>query len=125
MEDFKINQTEDTPELSFLSATHTYSIIGKSYPENPTNFYLPEYRKLESFLSTADQLTIVANLEYINSSSVKMVFAFLNLLNTRHVNNPSGKYKVIWKYKASDKIMENKGKEFQEFLDLPFELIAE
>ena len=122
MEDFIIKNTEDTPEISFQAATKIYSISGKSYPENPSEFYLPIYKNLEQLITNSDELTIEANLSYINSSSVKMIFAFFNLLNTKFNKDKSGKYKIIWMYKSTDKIMENKGNEFKEFLDLPFEL---
>jgi hypothetical protein len=122
MEDFIIKSTEDTPEISFQLATNTYSIKGKSFPENPSEFYFPIYKQLEELINTAKELTIEANLKYINSSSVKMIFAFFNLLNAKFKSNSDGNYKIVWQYSSSDKIMQNKGKEFKEFLDLPFEL---
>ena len=124
MDDFKINSTEDTPQITFNKSNSVYAIEGKSYPENPSEFYFPIYKQLELFVESTDKLTIETDLEYINSSSVKMIFAILNLVNKRHTLNPSGSYKVVWKYNSSDTIMENKGKEFQEFLDVPVELVS-
>jgi hypothetical protein len=125
MEDFKIKQTEDTPEVSFTASSAKYLIKGKSFPENPSEYYFPIYKQLEEFISSADKLTLESDLEYINSSSVKMIFAIFNLLNNQHNKNPKGEFKIIWKFKSNDTIMENKGKEFKEFLDLPFELVLQ
>ena len=124
MDNFTINPTEDTPKISFSKNDCLYTIAGKSYPENPSEFYFPVYKQLEQHIESADKLTIETDLEYINSSSVKMIFAILNLINKRHANNPSGTYNIIWKYSTSDTIMENKGKEFKEFLDTPLQLVS-
>ena len=108
MNDFIIDHTEDTPKISFRSEDSFYTIQGKSFPENPAEFYLPIYKNLEQHLSESSQLTMEANLEYINSSSVKMVFAFLNLVNIQFNKTKSEGYKIIWKYKSTDTIMKNK-----------------
>jgi len=125
MEDFKIKQTEDTPEISFVSASNTYLIKGKSFPEDASEFYYPIYKKLEESIASSDKIILESDLEYINSSSVKMIFAIFNLLNTQHRKNPKGEYKIIWKFKSNDKLMENKGQEFKEILELPFELVVQ
>ena len=125
MEDFKIKQTEDTPEISYTSASNTYIIKGKSFPENTSEFYLPIYKRLEESIGGFDKLILESDLEYINSSSVKIIFAIFKLLNTQHNKVPNSGYKIIWKFKANDKLMENKGQEFKELLDLPFELVLQ
>ncbi len=125
MEDFKISHTEDTPEVSYTSVSNLLLIKGKTFPENPAEFYFPIYKKLEEFIPGTDKLIMETELEYINSSSVKMIYAMFNLLNKKYKDNPKGEYKVIWKYKSDDTIMENKGEEFKEFLDLPFELVSQ
>ena len=114
--------TEDTPEIKFDSGANVFKIEGRSYPENPREFYQPVLAWLADYGSNPNPSTnLDVYLEYVNSGSVKEVFKILYLVED--IMESGQEAKVTWRYKKGDELMHQKGLEFQKFLEVPVELI--
>ena len=82
MQIIKLDQTKDTPSIHFNLAKNIFEIKGKSMPENATVFFKPIYEWIALFSSHhADNgIQLNVDLEYLNSSSIKLVFLIFNQL---------------------------------------------
>ena len=126
MDSIKLDKTKDTPSVTFDIENKIFDISGKSLPENPSEFYKPLYEWIVEYCSKHKNDGIVLNvdLEYLNSSSIKLVFIIFNKLND-YYNNTDAKADtcINWNYKGSDDLIKMKGEEFKDYLEIPFNLI--
>ena len=123
MEEFKRSAQEDTPEIHLNYDTGTLLIKGKSLPEDAAEYYAPVYEWFRDYVDDPREETILeVHLNYVNSSSVKRIFAILCLLE--EIEPYQNTILVKWKYNAGDELMKEKGEEFDDYLEIPFELIA-
>jgi hypothetical protein len=119
---FVLSGTEDTPEINFDRKANIFSISGRCYPEDAREFFKPVLEWLEAYVSSPNQSTnLEVDLEYVNSGSVKEVFKMLYLIED--IMESGKDAKVTWCYRSGDDLMEQKGIEFQKFLEAPVELI--
>ncbi|HCL56042.1 MAG TPA: hypothetical protein DHW82_03420 [Spirochaetia bacterium] len=116
-----IQPTATSPRVYFKE--HTLSIEGESYPENSFAFYKPLLEWFASEFPQWDKFELHLRINYMNSSSVKCLLDILNILEKAH---QSGKtIKVIWFYEKDNNRSFELAEEFQEDLELPFEISAE
>ena len=122
MEVIQISAQEDTPEIHLNYEEGIFQIKGKSLPEDAAEFYGPIFEWFRDYIENPKDETILdIHLEYVNSSSVKRVFSILVMLE--EIEPYKNKILVRWAYNKGDDLMKEKGEEFQEYLDVPFELI--
>jgi len=124
MENLVLEATQSSPQIVFDAETGVLEIKGKSYPENPAEFYAPVLRWLKDYLDLADTDEVVVNMEviYLNSSSSK---AFLNLLQALDDAAVKGKRVTVnWRYHKENEIGLECGEEFgQDLESLTFNLV--
>jgi hypothetical protein len=126
MELIKLDQTRDTPGIIFDFNQNKYEIFGKSMPENAFDFYKPLYEWMVNFSKNHENkgIQLDVNLDYLNSSSIKLVFIIFNQLNDYYKNTTSKESTCInWGFKSDDDLIIMKGQEFKETLDIPFNLV--
>jgi hypothetical protein len=122
MEAFKRTAEEDTPEIHLDYDQGIFLIAGKSLPEDAAEFYGPVYEWFRDYVDDPKEETILeVYLEYVNSSSVKRVFSILCMLE--EIEPYQNTILVKWKYNSGDDLMREKGEEFADYLEIPFELI--
>ncbi|MCG8573351.1 MAG: DUF1987 domain-containing protein [Flavobacteriales bacterium] len=122
MEEYRSEKTEDTPEIHLNAEKGIFKIHGKSLPEDAAEFYYPVYEWFRNYVDDPAQETILdVHMEYINSSSVKRVFAILCLLE--EIEPYHNTVLVKWKYEKGDDLMKEKGEEFDDYLEVPFEIV--
>ena len=120
MEVLHIEGTEDTPEVLLDSENNTFSISGRSFPENAIAFYEPIFAWLQKYTDEAENdMEFEFNMEYFNTSSSKQIAKILLLLERI---NENVFVQVIWKYKKEDTDMMSSGMRFSKLLNLEFEL---
>lgn len=126
MNSLLIEPTKDTPTIHFNTETNEFLIEGNSLPENAVVFYKPVYDWIIEYTSGSNEgFELSVNINYLNSSSVKFIFAIFMKLNEGHqAMKDDSKYKVLWKYKSEDELMKQKGEEFKSFLAIPFDMIS-
>jgi len=122
MNRYSIEGTATTPTIEFDLVAGFLEIKGRSIPENSIAFYLPLYAALDEFVANPkSKLNVIIQLEYYNSSSSVCI---LNVLKKLESLSKSGTViKVKWVYEAEDEDTLNAGKNFQNIIRLPFEMV--
>ena len=120
MEVLHIEGTEDTPEVLLDSGNNTFSISGRSFPENAIEFYEPIFAWLQKYAEEVENdMEFEFCMEYFNTSSSKQIAKIFLLLEKI---NENVFVQVIWKYKTEDSDMMASGMRFSKLLTLEFEL---
>jgi hypothetical protein len=124
MENLNIEATGYTPSINADFENGTLEIKGKSYPENTYEFYEPFITNLEAFFADKNNKKLTVNLEiiYFNSSSSKLFFDMLDILEE---NNSTCNIEVNWIYDIEDESSLEVGEEFQDsFENLKLNLVV-
>lgn len=119
MENFYLKGTEETPEIVFDKNKPEFRVTGKSYMEDATAHYTKVLVWLEEYSKTPNSSTIFKfQLEYVNTSSSKIVHDILNVLENIHLEG--NEVLVEWYYYREDEDMLELGQEFEEIYEVPF-----
>jgi hypothetical protein len=122
MDKLEIHSTTHHPEVKFDAEAGVLEISGRSLPEQVLTLYQPILKWVEEYTSTArENTTFKINLDYINSSSSKYLLEILKRLNDYH--RKGNNVLVKWYFDEYDEDAEESGQEYEELLDLKFELI--
>ncbi len=117
MERIFIEKTESTPLVDFDFEKGVFLLKGESYPENVSSFYGEIFEKLEVFVRESEDRDISVEIEliYFNSSSVKAIMNFLDMME--ELANNGNKVTINWLYEADDETIMEFGEEFSEDLE--------
>lgn len=119
-ESLKVEPTKRTPRI-ILEPGRIY-IMGRSIPENPTEFYRPVYDWIADFIKdNIQKVKIDLGFEYINTSSTKWIFTLLKELN--EMNNLGENANVTWYYEHGDDDMSELGFILRSYIECPFLLL--
>jgi hypothetical protein len=111
-----------TPMANF-KASGEMQLIGKSYPENPVEFYEPLFEWLHQLKKESPPvINMTVRLDYFNTSSSKLVLMLFKNLQDIYLSNKS-RVKVIWLYNKNDEDQFESGVDYQSVLEIPFELV--
>ena len=117
-----IKATNDTPKVLFDPQNDFFEISGRSLPEDVVMFYQPVLDWLEEYIEDPIEYTeFVFKYVYFNTATSKLIQDILFKLEQLHENNH--KVKVIWYYEEDDEDMLDLGEEFEEIVDLDFEIV--
>lgn len=107
----------DQTTVNFDDETGYLKISGISMMEDSLEFYAETKNKIDAyFLDHSNPITVEFELTYFNSSSAKQFIQILSRLE-------NSKGSVLWKYPKDNTIMEDRGKELEILLDVPFKFI--
>ncbi len=117
----EIKETRDTPEVLLDKKNNQFEISGNSLPEDSAKFFMPIFDWIEEYIKAPNPSThLICKFEYFNSSSAKMIYQiFIELEKILELNC---KIEISWYYEPGDKLIEEKGLEYQSILEMPFEL---
>ncbi len=116
MENLFIESTGGSPEVAG-NINGEISISGKSMSENAIAFYNPIHTWVNALIdSSVTEIRVKVKLVYFNSSSAKQLLKLLLA-----IDESGKKAKVIWSSPAGNDMLQERGKEFEIMLDLPFE----
>lgn len=122
MLEFEIAATKSTPLVTYSPRNSNLLIQGRSFPENAKQFYEPLIVWIqESKQYLPKQFVVTINLEYYNTSSSKFLMELFRLL-ARLRKELQAQISVCWQYTTHDIDMCDAGKEYMQFVDVPFEL---
>ena len=111
----------DTPGIVFDPENNKFEIYGKSLPEDSTEFYEPVIDFLEEYASEPnDKTKLVINFEYYNSASVRKIINILTIME--EISLEGHDVSVVWMYEDTDEVMRENGEDFQDTVDIPFEI---
>lgn len=122
MENYFIEGTEDTPQINFNAETHTFTVSGRSLPENAIDFYAPVLEWVDNTLNGNDAMDFIfeVKIEYFNTSSSKQL-AKLFLTLEKYVEKHN--ITVHWFYEKEDLDMLMSGNQYSKFLKMNFKFI--
>lgn len=113
--------TDDTPGVYLDKSQSKFQLSGKSLPENVVEFYGPILKWLDEYIEQANEHTeFVFKMDYFNTASSKMILDILLKLEDLATNG--GDVKVKWLFRDGDEDMEEAGEEFDDIVDVDFEI---
>lgn len=119
----RIEATDHTPSVIYNEAEQTLEISGKCIPENAVEFFEPIVAFVASRENTNDPLMLSIKLDYFNTSSSKKLFDVFNEMFK--LQKTGVDVKVLWRYEKDDDDLLESGKDYQDLVSIPFELIEE
>ncbi len=121
MENLQIEETKYTPQID-MNINGEINIKGKSYPENTFEFYTPVMKWISSYFDLGNKaLTLNMEITYFNSSSSKLFFDLLDLLE----ENNSDEIIINWIYDEENESALEAGEDFKDdFENLNFNLVV-
>jgi len=118
--EYFIVHTRITPGFAIKNGTVRFS--GKSIPEDAYAFYIPIIEAINKYLENPESKTILSfNLEYINSSSKKILTNILKLFEQAFLQNTN--MEIEWNYEADDESIFDLGQDLQSMIKIPFQFI--
>lgn len=121
MEELRISQTKNTPEI-LLSPDGIIRIKGRSIHENVAVFFAPVEDWITQYIINPAEITCVdINLEYCNSASAKVLIHILQKIT--YVTLKNKKFVFSWYYEDGDDDILERGEYFAAVLDVPFKFI--
>lgn len=122
MDTINLQATDYTPKVILDKENQIFEFSGCSLPEDSVKFYTPIIQWISRYTEYPNEKTkIVFDLDYVNSSSSKMIIDFLYVL--QKAKEKGADIEIIWKYDASDDVIETIGTCIQETTDLSFTLL--
>lgn len=123
MENLFIASTKKSPEVQF-NTNGELLIAGKSIPEDSNIYYKPLFTWIEEFKKTSPPaINMTLKLEYMNTSSVRIVLKFLQ--NLVAISKENVKLNIKWIYDFDDDDICEQGEIIQESIKFPIEMIEQ
>jgi hypothetical protein len=119
MEKLFLEETDDCPGVRFDPETGKLELVGKSLPEDVTDFYNPLLDWINIYSHKPQPVTEFSfKLRYFNTASSKILLDILLLLEK--MNEAGKKVEVNWYYPEDDEDMRDAGVEYSEMVNIPF-----
>jgi hypothetical protein len=101
METFTRQGTRNTPQLSFDPGTGQFEISGRSFMQDPFDFYEDLFLWLEKYVEVPLKKTVLSiNSDYFNTVSYKCYLEIIKKLEM--IGNSTHDVDVIWYYEDGD-----------------------
>ncbi len=123
MEKIIIEKTATTPYINIDLENNIIDIFGKSFPENTHSFYKSVLEKLNEVFSKKVDIKVNLELEYLNSSSLKVFFDIFDIWENSVLLNKSN-IDISWVYDIENDIAQEMGEDFiEDFKELKISLV--
>jgi hypothetical protein len=117
-----IEQTDDSPSISFDAEESLLRIEGISIPENTEKFYAPVMSWLEEYSQSPNKYTkVIFKILYYNSTSSIQFTKILKLLD--RIYKKGNEIEVFWYYNPNDETIEEDGIEFSNFFEFSIKVV--
>jgi hypothetical protein len=115
-----IDPTKKTPHI--ILEPGRVLISGRSISESPGEFYRPIHEWMTNYAQESERVTnIQLGFEFINTTSIKWVYAILKELNK--IADLAQRVKITWYYEAGDEDMLDLGFILRSLVSCPFHII--
>lgn len=122
MNDLNISAGKDTLSVMCSPDSGLIELEGISYPQDAAEFFNPVFEWMESYFDQiGKELTMNLRINYLNTSSTKCLFDLIDRMEDYFKSG--NETQVNWYYEEDDDDIKETGLEFQEDLDIPFNLI--
>ena len=123
MDPIKVNGNRILPSVIFDAEKNKFEIGGRSCPEDVSKFYIPLIDWLEEYAKNPNEKTIFDfRLSYYNTASAKMLLSLMQKIEELHEDEHE--VLVRWHFPDDDEDLEEAGEDYQDILEVPFELIS-
>ncbi len=113
---------QDTPKIILDVENNKFEISGKSFPADVGIFYKPIIDWLDEYsLEPLEKTVFVLRMDYFNTASSKVILDILYKLED--MANEGHDISVKWYYPDDDEDMMETGEEYDEIVDIDFEII--
>jgi hypothetical protein len=117
-----IKETKHSPLVSFNTETGVFELRGSSFLDNAHEFYTPIIDWLKDHSKAPiSNIRLVFDLNYINTSSQRMVFDMLKRVDQMH--KAGCKISVEWLYDENDDDLKDVGDDLLSFMEFPYKII--
>lgn len=117
-----IEGKRDTPKVHLDKDGKKYEISGCSLPEDSNAFFAPILDWLEEFEASPEpEFIFDFKLDYFNTSSSKVFLDILTILE--RIKKAGNDVNIKWYFDEDDEDMEMAGEEYDNLIEVPFELI--
>lgn len=127
-----LEPTEYSPRVKFTPDEHCLEITGISRPEDVIGFYEPLLQRINQYLAMLEELdeetrkdiiiTLVFDLEYINSASSKYLLQVIS--HFKQLLDKGMEVEVYWYYEDPDDQILEDGEDLSEVLKVPFRFVT-
>lgn len=122
MENLEIEKTTQTPTVIF-NTDGNFVIRGISTPDNVHKFYQPIFDWVNEFKnSNPSHINFKLEIDYLNTSSTRIMVELLKLLNSFSINNT--KINISWAYEDGDDDMRELGEDLMTSSKTEFQFIT-
>lgn len=122
MEKIVIPETKQSPGVILDHKTGNFELKGSSFLDNAYDFYTPLINWLKEYeKNPASTTKILFELNYINTSSQRMIFDFLKRINELHKNGNS--VRIDWLYDENDYDLRDVGQDLLSFMEFEYKII--
>ncbi len=116
-----VEETKNTPHITLDPNKGSFTIAGRSFPENSKRFFEPILDWFEQFDPPANvEYVFDFQLYYISSSSIISIFEIIKKLSK--LNKNGANIKILWKYEEDDEDIRKIGEDFMKLVNIPFVL---
>jgi len=120
LDNLAIEPTKKTPWI--VLEPGRILIVGRSISENPAEFFRPVYEWVSKYAAENIRMTnIQLAFEFINTTSIKWVYAILKELSK--IPDMPVRAKISWFYEEGDEDMCDLGFILRSLVDCPFHII--
>jgi hypothetical protein len=127
-----LEPTEYSPRVKFSPDDHCLEITGISRPEDVIGFYEPLLQRINQYLAMIDSMdteerkdiivTLIFDLEYINSASSKYLLQVISLF--KQLKDKEMEVEVYWYFEDPDDQILEDGEDLSEVLKIPFRFLT-
>ncbi len=123
MEKYVLEATKYSPCIELDSENGILKITGNSYPENALGLYQPLFIKIDEYFAEGKKkLAITLQIDYLNTSSSKMLIDLIFKLSDYF--DQGHEISAVWKYPEDDEDYREQCMMFFEEARFPFELVG-
>lgn len=129
IENITIPGTRSSPAVECDAEKRVIQLTGESYPENTFEFYRPVVTWMEELLDLqapedgSPILSLMVDLSYLNTGSIKCMMDMLDRLDEIHADG--GLVSVIWRVDADNERIVELAEELLEDVSLPYEIVTD
>jgi len=122
MEKIVLKETKHSPLVILDPVSGVFELKGSSFLDNAHEFYTPLIKWLAEYEKTpAASTRIIFELNYINTSSQRMMFDFLKRVNVLFQSGHP--VSIEWLYDENDYDLKDVGEDLLSFMDFPYKII--
>ncbi len=111
------------PGVTLDVESGTFTIFGRSCPENAVEFYKPVLQWIDDYKENPLEKTVFEfKLQYYNTASSKVIYAILSKLDDIYENGHD--VVIKWFYSPKDESLLDAAEDFSSLISVPMEIIS-